>query len=74
MPTISFFIVVPDVAIGVGLVLALDYAPHHLRLPVLARPFGFLYKVYDGQPGLFTTDDHGNLVKVDPFRVTPSLV
>ncbi|MDS0861872.1 hypothetical protein NUV25_29605, partial [Burkholderia pseudomultivorans] len=45
---------------------------HHLCLPVLARRFG-LYKVYDGQPGLFTTDDQGNLVKVDPFRVTPSL-
>ncbi|VWM06902.1 hypothetical protein [Burkholderia lata] len=47
---------------------------HHLSLPVLARRFGFLYKVYGGQPRLFTTDDHGNLVKVGPFRVTPSLV
>jgi hypothetical protein len=43
-------------------------------LPVLSRRFGFLYKVWDGQEGLFTTDDHGNLVRIDPYVTVPSLV
>jgi hypothetical protein len=42
-------------------------------LPVLSRRFGFLYKVWDGHGGLFTTDDMGNLVSIDPYRTVPSL-
>jgi hypothetical protein len=46
----------------------------HLALPMLSRRFGFLYKVWDGQEGLFTTDDHGNLIRVSPYAAAASLV
>ncbi|CAG9228664.1 hypothetical protein [Burkholderia vietnamiensis] len=50
------------------------FSPHSRCFPVVETRFAFLKKVHDGEQGLFTTDDFGNLVRVNPYHAAASLV